>query len=211
VAEDSGLIRPIGYWVFEQALSQLASWDAQDGGPRLKMMAVNLSARQLDDPEMPGRVRDVVERLRIAPSRVCMEVTESVVMTDSASTWRSLEAFKDLGLRVAIDDFGTGYSSLAYLHAMPVTTLKVDRCFVERLGSTDDSTAVVKAIVEMSHALGLHVVAEGVSAARLQALVSDLGCEAAQGFYWARPVPAKEFAGWWRRAERADEGPSRAQ
>jgi diguanylate cyclase (GGDEF)-like protein/PAS domain S-box-containing protein len=204
VAEDSGLIRPIGHWVLDQALSQLACWDAQDGGPRLEMMAVNLSARQFDDPETPGRVREVLERHRIAPSRVCMEVTESVVMTDSASTWRSLEAFKELGLRVAVDDFGTGYSSLAYLHAMPVTTLKVDRSFVERLGSTDDSMAVVKAIVEMSHALGLQVVAEGVSAAHLQVLVSDLGCEAAQGFYWARPVPAEEFAGWWRQAARPD-------
>ena len=91
---------------------------------------------------------------------------------------------------------------MACLHALPVTTVKVDRSFVERLGSPDDSTAVVKAIVEMSHAMGLSTVAEGVSSARLQALVSGLGCELAQGFYWARPMPALELAAWWRGAER---------
>jgi EAL domain-containing protein (putative c-di-GMP-specific phosphodiesterase class I) len=207
IAEESGLIRAIGRWVFEQAVAQLAAWDADDDGPRLQAMAVNLSARQLEDPGTPDMVRAAIERHGIAPGRVCIEVTESVVMTDSPSTRSSLEAFRDLGLRVAIDDFGTGYSSLAYLHALPVTTVKVDRSFVERLGATDDSTPVVKAIIEMSHAMGLAVVAEGVSTRRLQELLSGLGCETAQGFYWAQPVPAGEFATWWREAQRATAAP----
>ena len=157
VAEDSGLIKPLGRWVFEQAVSQLAVWDTQDDSVLLAELAVNLSARQLDDPETPEIVQRRARAPWHRPSRVCVEVTESVVMADSVSTRRSLEAFRDLGLRVAIDDFGTGYSSLAYLHTLPVTTVKIDRSFIERLGGADDSTPVVKAVVEMSHAMGLRV------------------------------------------------------
>jgi diguanylate cyclase (GGDEF)-like protein len=200
VAEDSGLIKPVGRWVFEQAISQLALWDAESDGPHLDFLAINLSARQLDDSETPDIVREVLERYGTDPSRVCLEVTESVVMVDSAPTRRSLDAFQDLGLQVAIDDFGTGYSSLAYLHTLPVTTVKIDRSFVERLGGADDSTPVVKAVIDMSHAMGLSVLAEGVSSEHLGTRVSAMGCDAAQGFYWARPAPADEFAYWWRKA-----------
>jgi diguanylate cyclase (GGDEF)-like protein/PAS domain S-box-containing protein len=201
VAEDSGLIKPLGRWVLEQAVAQLASWDADRAGPRLDLLAVNLSARQLDAPETADIVRGVLDRYGTAPGRICLEVTESVVMLDNISTRRSLGAFKDLGLRVAIDDFGTGYSSLAYLHALPVTTVKVDRSFVERLGAGDDSTPVVRAVIEMAHAMSLSVVAEGVSSERLRDLVSAMGCDSAQGFYWSPPLPAADFACWWREAE----------
>jgi diguanylate cyclase (GGDEF)-like protein/PAS domain S-box-containing protein len=202
VAEDTGLIKPLGRWVFEQAVSQLASWDAEEDGPRLQVLTVNLSARQLDGSEAPEIVRRVLELNGVLPSRVCVEVTESVMMADSASTRESVEAFKGLGLQVAIDDFGTGYSSLAYLHTLPVTTVKVDRSFVERLGGREDSTPVVKAVIEMSHAMGLNVVAEGVGNEQLAVLVSDMGCDAAQGFYWARPMPAAAFASWARQTAR---------
>ena len=201
VAEDSGLIKPIGNWVFEQSMAQLASWDAQDDGPRLQVLTVNLSVRQLEDPETPNMVREVLERYGIAPNRAALEITESVVMADNESTRRSLKAFKDLGLQVAIDDFGTGYSSLAYLHKLPVATVKIDRSFIDRLGGEDDSAPVVRSIIEMSHAMGLGVVAEGVEDEHQRMLVSDLGCDLAQGFYWARPMPAEEFAGWWGEAE----------
>jgi EAL domain-containing protein (putative c-di-GMP-specific phosphodiesterase class I) len=103
---------------------------------------------------------------------------------------------------VAIDDFGTGYSSLAYLHTLPVTTVKVDRSFVERLGGREDSAPVVKAVIEMSHAMGLNVVAEGVGNEQLAVLVSAMGCDAAQGFYWARSMPAEAFATWARQMAR---------
>lgn len=198
LAEETGLIGPIGTWVLERAVAQVAAWD-QAGGPRLEEVAVNLSARQLDDPATSVTVEDLLVRYGVAPGRLCV-VTESVLMLDTLAARETLEAFRSLGLRVAIDDFGTGYSSLAYLHALPVTTVKVDRSFVERLGAEDDSTAVVKAVVEMSHAMGLNVVAEGVSRADLNALVAGLGCERAQGFHWARPLPAAEFATWWRKS-----------
>ncbi|HTV12584.1 MAG TPA: EAL domain-containing protein [Acidimicrobiales bacterium] len=200
VAEDSGLVRPIGNWVFEEAMAQLAAWDCASDGPRLQVLAVNLSAQQLDDPHTAGIVREAIERFGITPARVALEITESVLMADNASTRSSLRVFKDLGLRVAIDDFGTGYSSLAYLHTLPVTTVKVDRSFVSRLGSEDDSAPVVHSIIEMSHAMGLLVVAEGVEDELQRALVSDLGSDLAQGYYWARPMPAGEFADLWRRS-----------
>ncbi len=210
VAEDSGLIRPIGEWVFDHAMSQMAEWDAQTDGPSLDPLAVNFSSKQLDDPETSDLVREALERHSIAPHRVCVEVTESVVMADSAPTRQSLESFKRLGLRVSIDDFGTGYSSLAYLHSLPVTTVKVDRSFIERLGAADDSTPVVKAVIEMSHAMGLRVVAEGVSNEYLANIVSLMGCDDAQGYFWARPMPAGEFAEWWREAELRAVAPSAA-
>jgi EAL domain-containing protein (putative c-di-GMP-specific phosphodiesterase class I) len=103
---------------------------------------------------------------------------------------------------VAIDDFGTGYSWLAYLHTLPVKTVKIDRSFVERLGGADDCTPVVKAVIDMSHAMGLSGLAEGVNNKHLGAQVSSMGCDAAQGFYWAHPTPAEEFAAWWREAGR---------
>jgi diguanylate cyclase (GGDEF)-like protein/PAS domain S-box-containing protein len=202
MAEESGLIKPIGRWVFEQAISQLAAWDAQEDGPRLEVLAVNLSARQLEDPETADAVRDVISRYGIAPGRVALEVTESTAMAPDGSSGKSLEVFRELGLRVAIDDFGTGYSSLAQLHTLPVTTVKIDRSFIERLGSPDDSSPVVKAIIAMCHTMGLRVVAEGVSDERLWTLVSAMGCDLAQGYYWSRALPAKAFANWWRMAEK---------
>jgi diguanylate cyclase (GGDEF)-like protein/PAS domain S-box-containing protein len=207
VAEDSGLIKPLGRLVLEQAVSQLAAWDAQADGPRLGVLAVNLSARQLDDEATSAMVSDVLGAHAVAPGRLSLEVTESAVMADSPRTRRTLDGFRALGARVAIDDFGTGYSSLAYLHTLPVTTVKVDRSFVERLGSADDSTPVVRAIVEMAHAMGLRVVAEGVSSERLQAMVATMGCEAAQGFYWSPALPANEFAAWWGEAQRRSAAP----
>jgi diguanylate cyclase (GGDEF)-like protein/PAS domain S-box-containing protein len=208
VAEDSGLIRPLGRLVLEEALSQLARWDAQEGGPRLLAVAVNFSVRQLDD-ETSAMVRDLLDVNGVSPERLSLEVTESAVMADSPPLKRALNGFKDLGVSVAIDDFGTGYSSLAYLHTLPVTTLKIDRSFVERLGGADDSAPVVKAIVEMAHAMGLLVVAEGVSDERLRQVVAAMGCDAAQGFSFSQALPALEFAQWWREAGRraSEHGP----
>ncbi|HUC14461.1 MAG TPA: EAL domain-containing protein, partial [Acidimicrobiales bacterium] len=203
VAEDSGMINAIGAWVFEQAVAQLASWDAEVNGPRLNVLAVNLSARQMDEPDTSDVIRNVLSRYGVDPARVCFELTESAVMTQSASTREALKTFQELGVRVAIDDFGTGYSSLAYLHTLPVSTLKIDRCFIERLGTPDDDSApVVQAVIDMGHAMGLRVIAEGVSSEHLAAQVSAMGCDVGQGFYWCRPLPAEEFSAWWREAER---------
>ena len=200
IAEESGLIRTIGAWVFEEALTQLARWDADPTGPRLELLSINCSARQLDDAEDVQRVGDVLTRLGIAPGRVTVEVTETVAMADRPATRASLEGFRELGVQVSIDDFGTGYSSLAYLHTLPVSTVKVDRSFIERLDAPDGSRPVVNAILDLSHAMGLRVIAEGVSAASLNDAVAAMGCELAQGFFWSEPLPADAFEAWWRKA-----------
>ncbi|MGD0882314.1 MAG: EAL domain-containing protein [Acidimicrobiales bacterium] len=202
VAEDAGLIKPIGDWVFEQAMSQMASWDAQEGGPHLQSLAVNLSARQLADPETPRMVQDILDRCGIAPIRVLLEVTETVAMDESPLTRDSLTALKELGFQVAIDDFGTGYSSLAYLHTLPVTTIKVDQSFVARIGD-DGPEPVVRAIIEMSHAMDLTVIAEGVENELQRAVLSDMACDLVQGFYYGKPMPAADFVTWWGEEEAA--------
>jgi EAL domain-containing protein (putative c-di-GMP-specific phosphodiesterase class I) len=157
----------------------------------------------MDEPDTSDMIRNVLARYGVDPARVCFELTESAVMTQSASTREALATFRELGVRVAIDDFGTGYSSLAYLHTLPVSTLKIDRSFIDGLGSPDDDSApVVQAVIDMGHAMGLRVIAEGVSAEHLAAQVSAMGCDVGQGFYWCRPLPAEEFRAWWREAER---------
>jgi diguanylate cyclase (GGDEF)-like protein/PAS domain S-box-containing protein len=208
VAEESGLIRPIGAWVFEQAVAQLAAWDDDPAAPSLEVLSVNLSARQLDDPETPRLVRASLVRHGLSPSRICVEITESTVMSDDSNCRRAVSAFEELGLRVAIDDFGTGYSSLAYLHSLPVTTLKIDRAFVNRLGAVDDSRPVVQAIVGMAHAMGLRVIAEGVADGERQRVVAELGCDLAQGYYWSPPLAAAEFETWWAVASAGTAGRS---
>jgi diguanylate cyclase (GGDEF)-like protein/PAS domain S-box-containing protein len=203
VAEDSGLILEIGSWVFERAVSQLSEWDGLADMPRLEMLSVNFSARQLEDHSAESWIAEALDRHHVAPSRLEIEVTESVAMADPLVTQHSLEGLRDLGLHVSIDDFGTGYSSLAYLHTLPIATVKIDRSFIERLSLPEGSSPVVRAILDMSHAMGLRVIAEGVSSESLRAKVAAMGCDLAQGFFWSEPKPASDFAAWWREAVHA--------
>ncbi|HTX62933.1 MAG TPA: EAL domain-containing protein, partial [Acidimicrobiales bacterium] len=197
VAEETGLIRELGDWVIREAIAQLARFDAEVAGPRLATLAVNVSARQLDDCDVCEMLARSVARHGVDPQRVAIELTESTVMSESGRARRPLEELRRLGFRVAIDDFGTGYSSLAYLHALPVTTVKVDRSFVRRLGTpSDDATPVVRAIVDLAHAMGLRVVAEGVEEKAQADLLTELGCDGAQGMLWAPPMPANELGRW---------------
>jgi len=202
IAEDSGLIRPIGNWVFEQALAQLVAWDAEPSAPKLQVLTVNLSIRQLDDPGSIEVLRRTVQRYPQVAERVALEVTESMVMSDSATTRATLDGLRELGLRIAIDDFGTGYSSLAYLHSLPVTSVKIDRSFVQRLGAPD-AEPVVRAIIDMSHAMGLRVTAEGVAEDHMRRMLMEMGCDYAQGYLWGPPVDAEHFVKWWQEVVRA--------
>ena len=201
VAEESGLIREIGTWVFDRALAQMAAWDRDLDAPKLQLLTVNFSARQLDDEEGIARIATLLHRHGVDPARVEIEITESVAMTGELITKDSLQKLRDAGVRISIDDFGTGYSSLSYLHSLPVATVKIDRSFIERL-DTESGSPVVQAILDMSHAMGLRVVAEGVSNENLLRSVSSMGCDLAQGFLWSKPLPNREFAAWWRDASR---------
>ncbi len=190
LAEETGLIVPIGEWALGEACRQLVSW-RQAHPDRLSLrMCVNVSPRQFDD----GGLHRVVERVLAStgadPADLWLEITESVLAEDPASTITALEALKKLGVGLAIDDFGTGYSSLSYLKRFPVDAVKIDRTFVAGLGADPQDSAIVAAVVRMASVLGLTVVAEGVETREQLAELRALGCELAQGWYFGRPLPA---------------------
>jgi diguanylate cyclase (GGDEF)-like protein/PAS domain S-box-containing protein len=191
LAEDTGLIVPIGAWVLEQACRELAKW--QRVAPAMSV-AVNLSVCQMLAPDILGVIGTILTDTGIRPADLCLEMTESVLMEDVVYFEKTLGSLKDLGVRLAIDDFGTGYSSLSYLKRFPVDSVKVDRAFVDGLGIDPHDTALVAAIVAMADALGLEVVAEGVETEDQLANLRKLNCQRAQGFYLARPMPAAAMA-----------------
>jgi diguanylate cyclase (GGDEF)-like protein/PAS domain S-box-containing protein len=193
VAEQNGLIEPIGRWVLERACRQAAAWHAARPDSRPIEMAVNLSAVQLASPGLVDTVQAALGASGLTPSLLCLEITETAMLRDPEATGEVLRRLGKLGVRLALDDFGTGYSSLSYLPHLPLDTLKIDRSFVDGLGSEDHDSAIVEAIIAMSRALSLGVVAEGVETeCHVQELVR-LGCERAQGFFFARPMPAAEI------------------
>jgi diguanylate cyclase (GGDEF)-like protein/PAS domain S-box-containing protein len=197
VAEDMGLITEIGSWVLEEAAHQLARWDADPDAPQLSFVTVNVSSRQLEFGDPADWVAPALRRAGIDPSRLEVEVTESVAMGDLVACQEALHSLRELGVTIAIDDFGTGYSSLSSLHTLPITSVKIDRSFIERLPNEDNSLPIVRAILEMSHAMDLRVIAEGVSSEVIWELVANVGCDLAQGFYFSRPMAPEQFAEWW--------------
>lgn len=195
VAEESGLIIPIGAWVLDQACHQLRDWHQRGPvGPR-GSVEVNLSARQIDDPGIVSTVEEVLARTGLAPEHLTLEITESALMKDAASALVVLRALKELGVLLAIDDFGTGYSSLSYLQRFPLDILKVDRMFVAELDQGAGGNEIVSAVIKLAHALGLLVVAEGVETEQQFEILRTLECDFAQGYLFSRPVPAHELRG----------------
>ncbi len=193
VAEESGLIIPIGAWVIEEACNQLRDW--QHGGmtgPR-GSVEVNLSARQIDHPEIVETVEGILASTGLPPENLTLEITESALMKDAAAALDVLKALKGIGVSLAIDDFGTGYSSLGYLQRFPLDILKVDKSFVDELGESPEGEEIVSAVINLAHALGLKVVAEGVETERQLEVLSRLSCDYAQGYLFSRPVPASDL------------------
>jgi len=195
LAEQTGLIVPVTRWVLDQALAQGAAW-ARVGHPL--EVAVNLSVRTLHDERLPDTLAWLLRRYAIAPERVMLEITESVLMADPAQALAVLTRLSALGVRVAIDDFGTGYSSLAYLKQLPVDAVKIDKSFVQQMGAAEATkdTAIVRSIIELGHNLGLVVVAEGVEDEGAWAHVRALGGDVAQGYYMSRPLPLPSLDHW---------------
>jgi diguanylate cyclase (GGDEF)-like protein len=193
VAEESGLIIPIGAWVLEQACQQLRDWHHRGPVGPEGSIEVNLSARQIDDPEIVRTVEDILSRTGLPPEHLTLEITESALMRDAGASLRVLRALKSIGVLLAIDDFGTGYSSLSYLQRLPLDVVKVDRMFVDGLGTDTGSDEIVSAVIGLAHALGLEVVAEGVETEEQLEVLRHLDCDFAQGFLFSRPVPASEL------------------
>ncbi|MCA2216499.1 putative bifunctional diguanylate cyclase/phosphodiesterase [Jidongwangia harbinensis] len=191
IAENTGLIVPLGRWVLHEACRQAVAWSRDAGGRPVKM-AVNVSVRQFDRSDVPAMVAEVLAETGMAAEQLCLEMTESVLMTDTEDNLAQLRRLKDLGVTLAIDDFGTGYSSLAYLRRFPMDTLKIDRSFVERLGVQADDATLAGTIVQLGQSLGMSTVAEGIEDYGQFAALRRLGCTHAQGYYFSRPVPAAE-------------------
>jgi diguanylate cyclase (GGDEF)-like protein/PAS domain S-box-containing protein len=204
LAEESGLIVPIGAWVLENACGQVARWRGQPGLGDLTV-SVNLSGRQLRDGAFLAVVDDVLERHALPSDALRLEITESILMSDdtSADVVRELHG---RGVRLAIDDFGTGYSSLTYLRRFPVSILKIDRSFVRDLTTDPADAAIVQALVDMAAALGLTACAEGVETEDQRAALVALGCGLLQGFHWAPPRPPAEMSAWLQDSVAAEAG-----
>jgi diguanylate cyclase (GGDEF)-like protein len=192
IAEDCGLILPIGRWVLRQATMQAQAW--VDAGLHPTTMAVNVSAMEFRDDDFLKGLFIVLDESRLNPRALELELTESVLMKRVASTALILQTLRKSGVRVAIDDFGTGYSSLSYLRKFPIDTLKIDQSFVGQIASGDDGAAIVTAVIGMAQSLKLRVVAEGVETFEELAFLHAHHCEEAQGYYFSRPVPAEQFA-----------------
>ncbi|MET0478868.1 MAG: EAL domain-containing protein, partial [Actinomycetota bacterium] len=188
LAEEQGLIGPIGNWVLLQACLQARRWQDQFPDAPPLSVHVNLSGRQLEEQRLVGEVAQALETSRLSPRQLTLEITESVLVSDVEAMSTRLRELKGLGVLLAIDDFGTGYSSLSYLRRFPIDMLKIDKAFVDGIGKGREDTALAHAIVKLSHTLQLHTVAEGIEQAEQAAHLASLGCQDGQGFLFARPL-----------------------
>ncbi len=193
LAEDTGLIGPIGLWVLETACSQLTLWNSE--GHHL-YLSVNISGRQRDLGLDATQLSSILDKTGFKPDQLVLEITEGLLLDYSDDTIVWLQAFKDIGVHLAIDDFGTGYSSLSYLKRFPIDTLKIDREFVRDLTQDSEDALLVEAIISMAKSLKLRLIAEGVETEEQRQLLNELGCQYQQGYLFARPLPANELKQW---------------
>src|ERR1041385_505962 len=196
LAEDTGLIVPLGLWVLRKACQQLCQWQWQSPANRNLFMSVNLSSKQVSQPDLVSQIRSVLEETNVDPKHLKLELTESAVMHNADMAARLLKRLKALGVQLSIDDFGTGYSSLGYLHKFPVNTLKIDRSFIGRIGEDSENIEIVRTIVSLAENMGMNVVAEGVETLSQLTQLRSLNCQYGQGYLFSRPVDADTVGAW---------------
>jgi EAL domain-containing protein (putative c-di-GMP-specific phosphodiesterase class I) len=197
VAEDTGLIVPIGKWVLKTACEQSAAW-RRLGLPALGM-AVNLSPRQFKDPALAQDVTETLRESGLEPQLLELEITEGMIMNSIDQAVQAATAIKKIGVRLAIDDFGTGYSSLSQLKRFPIDTLKIDRSFIRELPDNSEDMAITESIISLGRALGVNVVAEGVETAAQEAFLSSHGCDEIQGFLYSEACDPEAFVTLFRK------------
>lgn len=194
VAEESGLIVPLGEWVLRESCRQFVQW--QRNGFALRHISVNLSVKQMERPGFIDTLAGILNETGMAADNLKLEITESVVMAVGDS-FELLDTLRDLGVTLALDDFGTGYSSLSYLKLLPVQQLKIDRSFVQGIGQNDDDVAIIRTVMELANSLGFEVVAEGVETTEQAEFLREMGCQQLQGYLHGRAVAPDEFLSCW--------------
>ena len=193
MAERTRMIKHLTLWALKQTFRQCAEWHGQ--GFELTV-SVNLSARDLHDPELPDIVAGVAASTGVNPAWMMLEITESSIMTDPARSLEIVQRLHEMGYKLSIDDFGTGYSSLAYLKKMPLTELKIDKSFITDVLQSENDAVIVKATINLAHNLGLQVTAEGVESQEVMNLLQDYDCDLVQGYFFSKPIPCEEFDRW---------------
>jgi diguanylate cyclase (GGDEF)-like protein/PAS domain S-box-containing protein len=193
MAEENGLIVPLGWWVLEEACRQLEALQARFPRKVPLSMSVNISAKQFSQADLSQKLRTLLSQSKIIPGTLELEITESVIMERGEAATDKLEEFKALGLKLFIDDFGTGYSSLSYLHRFPIDMLKIDRSFISEIDATGGHVEIVRAIVGLGLNLGMGLIAEGVETEAQLAVIRTLGCQLAQGYYFSKPCSARDI------------------
>ncbi|HXN06904.1 MAG TPA: EAL domain-containing protein, partial [Nitrospiria bacterium] len=199
IAEETGIILPLGDWVLKTVCEQIKAW--QKMGFRSPVVAVNVSGKQLQRPNLVAHFTGIIEECGINPAFLCLELTESSLVTDIENTIQTFKKFREMGIQISIDDFGTGYSSLSYLMRFPISTLKIDKSFIKNITLDSNNSAISSAVISMAHSLRLKVVAEGVETEEQVDHLRDKGCDAAQGFYYSPAIPADQFLEILREAE----------
>ena len=207
VAEDTGLIVPIGWWVLEQACYQAVQWQAHADRAPLTL-SVNLSPRQFRQPDLEGAVADILHRSGLDPCHLKLEITEGAIMENTDCSITTLGKLKALGVKLAVDDFGTGYSSLSYLNRLPLDVLKIDQSFVKGIGQNQEDTAIVQAIMSLARSLQLSVTGEGIETADQADLLGMMGCNSGQGYLYSRPLEAEDLTALLRSGAHAAAHPA---
>jgi EAL domain-containing protein (putative c-di-GMP-specific phosphodiesterase class I) len=196
LAEETNLIVPLGEWILGEACRQTQEWCDRFAKGYEISVTVNISIRQFQQKELVAIVHKALERSGLKPNCLILEITESFMMQETESTIAKLHELKKLGIRLAIDDFGTGYSSLSYLQRFPIDILKIDKSFVDKIGNGKEGKAVARAIIMMGDSLNLKTIAEGIERPEQIAALQNLGCEAGQGFHFARPLTTDDMEAW---------------
>ncbi len=188
LAEETGLILPIGNWILREACCQMREWQEKYPFSDLLTISVNLSARQLEQTDLSQQIAEIIKESRLDPACLRLEITESVIMNNAEQAVITVNQLRRMGVRVSIDDFGTGYSSLGYLHRFPVDALKVDRSFINRIGNEGENAEIVQAIINLAFNLNMEVVAEGVETEEQLDYLRNINCNYGQGYYYSRPL-----------------------
>ncbi len=191
LAEETGVIFPLGTWVFQEACRQMHSWQQQCAATPPLFISINLAVKQLEQPDLVVQLNRILQETGLTPQSVKLEITESSLMENTSTTAAMITQLRDLGTQISLDDFGTGYSSMSYLHSFPINTLKIDRAFISRMCTDTQSAAIVRTILALAHHLGMDVVAEGVEFAQQFLDLRTLGCEYAQGYFVSKPLDSQ--------------------